>query len=1088
MSNYTFFENYGDAQANTDTSYRTLAGGIFLGHLDGRFDEDWVSIELNDGLTYEIILDGDGPNGVVDTLLRVYNAAGELVAENEDVDFAAGNLSSALSFTPNNSGVFYLSASSYTGNTSEENGGQYIIVISNPLYFEGSDGEDVMTGTDGDDTLEGSPGADSIRGGAGFDGISYVYSKQGVEIRLHDGTARGGDAEGDTFPGRQTIEYLDAEGVTRQASVVDIEAIRGSSYDDILVGNEGENYLLGTDGDDTLNGREGDDILMGGSGSDVLIGGTGNDTVSYDAFGAANDGVEVNLSTGEAYSGDAQGDTFPGMQMVEYYDADGNLQQVMAPDIENLIGTQSGDDLTGTDGPNRLEGMRGSDILNGLAGDDVLMGGGGLDYLYGGLGDDRLEGGEDLDYLYGEQGMDYLYGGDWFDYLYGGQGDDVLIGGGGRDQLYGGPGDDRLEGGEGDDSLYGEQGDDRLEGGEGNDWLYGEQGNDQLEGGPGLDELSGERGDDLLHGGEGDDSIGGGSGNDELHGGAGDDLIGGGSGNDELHGGAGDDGLRGGPGADILRGGAGIDEAFYFDSWVGIEASLHDATLRGGDAEGDVFAGLQTIEYADEHGAIHQAVVPDIENLTGSNADDILIGDLRANQLRGWDGNDVLEGRGGDDYLIGDHGSFEPGDDKLDGGAGDDKLQGDYGADELRGGPGEDTAYYTYTREAVEIRLHDGTARGGEAEGDTFVGVKTVKYTDIEGKVQEVTVPDIENLRGSFWNDILAGAHGPNRLDGFRGDDRLYGMEGDDWLIGGDGHDILEGGPGADKLQGGPNVRRRDGEQAEDTASYASSDAGVTVRLHSVLEKGGKGGDAEGDIFFSQTYTRTGADGAVYEFEAPEVAHLIGSEHNDVLAGDFRINSIYGRGGNDLLYGGPEGGSDYISGGDGDDEVHGGKGHDRLFGDNGNDKVYGGVDNDVVLGGPGDDLLVGGPGNDRLDVKTETIDLDPAIDIVPQVKIQRFDYGNDRLEGGKGDDSFYVYPDGGDDTILDFGNGEDTIVLRAFEGIQSVADLSLRQQGEDLIIDLSEHGGDTVTLLDYNQADLTDVHFVFFMDDSASIA
>ena len=1070
MPDYAVSEDYGDASANTDTSYLTAPGLIFIGHLDGHFDEDWLSIELVEGQTYEITLNGLTTDSVKDTFLRVYNAAGELVAKNNDVDLSAGNFSSALSFTPDHSGVFYLSASSYTSNPGQKNDGLYIITISNPLYFEGTHREDVMTGTDSDDTFQGSPGADSIRGEAGFDVVGYWDSEQGIEVRLHDGTARGGDAEGDTFPGRQTIEYLDAEGVTKQASVVDVEAISGSLLDDILVGNEGENFLSGNEGDDTLDGREGDDVLMGGTGADVLIGGAGNDTVSYATLDNRVDGVEINLSTGEAYSGYAQGDTFPSMQTIEYYDADGNLQQVMVPDIENVIGTPSGDELTGTDGPNRLEGSWGFDILNGLAGDDVLLGGGGNDYLYGGLGDDRLDGGEHSDYLYGEQGSDYLVGGDWSDYLYGGQGDDRLEGGEWGDHLYGESGDDQLDGGEGDDRLYGGPGDDRLQGGEGVDELHGEQGNDQLEGGPGVDGLSGGQGDDRLRGGEGDDWITGDSGNDELHGGAGNDS------------------LRGGPGADILQGGAGIDEAFYSDSGVGIEVRLYDASLRGGDAEGDVFAGLQTVEYADEHGTIHQATVPDIVNLTGSEGDDILIGDLRANQLRGNDGNDVLEGRDGDDYLIGDQGYLNSGDDKLDGGAGDDRLQGDYGTDELRGGPGEDTAYYAYSSDAVEVRLYDGTARGGEAEGDIFVGVKTVRYIDTEGNLLEATVPDIENLHGSFWNDILAGAHGPNRLDGFRGDDRLYGMEGDDWLIGGDGHDILEGGPGADKLQGGPNTPRIDGEQAVDMASYASSDAGVTVRLQSVLETGGKGGDAEGDIFFSQTYTRADADGAVFEFEAPEVAHLIGSEYNDILAGDFRNNWIYGRGGNDLLYGGAEGGSDIIFGGGGDDGIYGGKGNDRLYGDNGNDIVYGGVDNDVVLGGPGDDLLVGGPGNDSLDVKTETLDLDPAIDIVPQFKIQRFDYGNDRLEGGAGDDYFYVYPDGGDDTILDFGNGEDSIVLRAFEGIQSVADLSLRQQGDDLIIDLSEFGGDTITLLDYNEADLMDVHFEFFTDDSGSVA
>ena len=38
---------------------------------------------------------------------------------------------------------------------------------------------------------------------------SYRTSAAGVEVLLHDGTARGGDAEGDRFVGTEIIEYVD---------------------------------------------------------------------------------------------------------------------------------------------------------------------------------------------------------------------------------------------------------------------------------------------------------------------------------------------------------------------------------------------------------------------------------------------------------------------------------------------------------------------------------------------------------------------------------------------------------------------------------------------------------------------------------------------------------------------------------------------------------------------------------------------------------------------------------------------------------------------------------------------------------------
>ena len=709
--------------------------------------------------------------------------------------------------------------------------------------------------------------------------------------------------------------------------------------------------------------------------------------------------------------------------------------------------------------------------MDGREGDDLLHGGSGFDLLIGGAGNDTVS----YEYPDGYIDLDAsLHSGEARD----GYAVDLFpnkqvveyVDEDGNTQQAEVPDIENLRGSQSGDTLTGAQGPNRLEGLGGYDYLYGLAGNDVLLGGAGGDRLEGGLGNDFLDGGEDDDILDGGAHFDMLFGGAGEDELAGGAGDDELDGGAGDDILDGGPGADVLRGGPGIDVADYFwHSNAGVVVNLHTAAARGGDAEGDRFAGQQVIEYVDASGNAQQAQISDIENLRGSEHDDVLTGDRGANELNGAGGDDVLEGREGDDRLLGDDPWLSfwrdsvPGDDRLDGGEGDDWLEGGGGADQLRGGPGEDTASYRNSGDymGVEVRLYDGTARNQDAEGDTFVGTKMIEYVDAGGNRQEIAVPDIENLFGSSGNDLLAGAHGPNRLDGYEGDDRLYGREGDDWLEGGDGYDTLEGGPGADVLRGGPDI---------DSAIYVSSDAGVVVRLHTVLEQGGKGGDAEGDTFNGETYTLTDDDGTTLEVEVPDISNLFGSEHNDVLAGDFRLNWIDGLGGNDLLYGGPDGGPDFLFGGDGDDEVYGGKGNDRL------------------LGGHGDDLLKGGPGTDYLDFEMEVVDRERSNEFELHFKIERFDYGDDRLEGGTGDDYFYFYPDGGDDVILDFGNGDDMIVITAFEDIQSIADLTLQQQGDNLVIDLSPQGGGTITLQDYNEADLMDAHFAFYMDDSATAA
>ncbi|MDE0157432.1 MAG: DVUA0089 family protein [Gammaproteobacteria bacterium] len=323
-----------------------------------------------------------------------------------------------------------------------------------------------------------------------------------------------------------------------------------------------------------------------------------------------------------------------------------------------------------------------------------------------------------------------------------------------------------------------------------------------------------------------------------------------------------------------------------------------------------------------------------------------------------------------------------------------------------------------------------------------------------------------EPVIGTEGDDVLTGAQGPDWLIGSEGDDRLDGREGDDRLYGGEGADILIGGPGADLLSGGPI----DEFFGTDTASYITSASGVVVRLHTALEQGARGGDAEGDSFVARNYTVTDDEGNTREVQVPDIEDLIGSEHADILAGDFRDNYLRGEGGNDKLYGGPRGGDDVLFGGPGNDQIYGGEGYDWL------------------LGGPGDDLLKGGADNDHFDIELELIDEERSTDFEVHFKTERHDYGNDQMEGGPGADLFYFYPDGGDDTILDFGNGEDRIVLQAFEDIQSVDDLTLQQRGGNLLIDLAAQGGGTITLQDYNQADISEEHFIFFVPDDSGTA
>ncbi|MBN2139615.1 MAG: hypothetical protein JW718_01295, partial [Desulfovibrionaceae bacterium] len=116
-------------------------------------------------------------------------------------------------------------------------------------------------------------------------------------------------------------------------------------------------------------------------------------------------------------------------------------------------------------------------------------------------------------------------------------------------------------------------------------------------------------------------------------------------------------------------GGEGYDTITYSDSAEAVNIDLATGAASGGDAEGDVFNG--------------------IERVGGSAHDDVLLGDDQANSLYGYAGNDLLNGAGGNDYLKGYDGN-----DTIFGGDGNDSIIGDAGADALSGGNGNDVFRY----------------------------------------------------------------------------------------------------------------------------------------------------------------------------------------------------------------------------------------------------------------------------------------------------------------------------------------------------------------------------------------------------------
>ncbi|MCS4534721.1 Ig-like domain-containing protein, partial [Neisseria montereyensis] len=196
-----------------------------------------------------------------------------------------------------------------------------------------------------------------------------------------------------------------------------------------------------------------------------------------------------------------------------------------------------------------------------------------------------------------------------------------------------------------------------------------------------------------------------------------------------------------------------------------------------------------------------------------------------------------------------------------------------------------------------------------------------------------------------------------------------------------------------------------------------------------------------GDKVSLNTYT----EGQAFIGYGTQIENLIGSEHNDYLAGNKAGNNIDGGAGNDIIDGGA--GDDYLDGGKGADTLSGGIGDDMYMVDNigdrvielagqGHDHVYsninytltdhvedltligttaingiGNAENNMITGNGLDNILNGMAGDDRI--------IGGA--------------GSDTLTGGAGRDTFVFDSvlDGSVDIITDFTVGQDKIELQS---------------------------------------------------------
>jgi trimeric autotransporter adhesin len=436
---------------------------------------------------------------------------------------------------------------------------------------------------------------------------------------------------------------------------------------------------------------------------------------------------------------------------------------------------------------------------------------------------------------------------------------------GGSDTLMGGGGADTMRGGAGDDFYYVENSGDVVteNADQGIDHVYSTISHTLaanvetlvLQAGAGAIDGSGNALDNSIYGNESDNEIRGYDGEDLLKGGGGADELLGGKDNDELHGEAGDDVLGGGAGDDQMYG--GTDNDTY---------SVNSA--------GDV-----VVEYANQgidtvnSGADSYTLTANVENLnlssglngTGNGLVNVITGNLVDNVIDGRGGADTMEGRQGNDtYIVDNAGdvvieSSDQGNDTvlasvsyaLGGGVsvetlattsdtgtaainltgnginnairgndGNNILNGGFGSDGLNGREGIDTASYESNIGRVVVTLGQNGAPGlGYEFGPGPTGGETLLSVD--------TLVNIENVRGSNFNDTLVGNELDNVLDGRSGADTMSGgVGGDTYMVDNAGDTIAEnGGQGTDAVLSSVTYRLTAGAEVENLRT--TNDAGV---------------------------------------------------------------------------------------------------------------------------------------------------------------------------------------------------------------------------------------------------------------------